>query len=397
MEWLSTWNVNMPNGRIYFLGALYHTLGGFSHLPRFVGKIADHLDPLAYERGAVLDKVQYLRENLTRVEGPVGDREALGLLIAEDLGAVETILLKRRVTAKIDQETDYHNELRRCRDKAIKLLNAIGLKANPPKIFFVEELPSPYDQAGYSALTADMGDEEKHGIKAGVYFVNEGLRPFYSKFLLVHELIHSILGDKSPSLLGRGLEEGLAEIVGSIYLSSKILGTEITRNLFVYNRLSYGHRKFWELYMDYTRQAAFLLHRFGLDGLVSLLGGGREKVKDIENLCLRMEFQSIGLPAGNWNSDLSDLVDYLALAFGRNLVVSPLAKYLSRYVLPGRTTTEILAEGNAERDAGKKALRELQDQVSIALFRSDQVIVSSTDCGFLSPGTVIRYDIPGSE
>src|SRR6266700_4778460 len=119
-------------------------------------------------------------------------------------------------------------------------------------------------------------------MEPGIYFPESRLRPFYSEFLLSHELIHVILGKISPNLLARGLEEGIAKLIGALYLSNQILGKDLTINLFIYNRLSYRHQQFWELYMDATRQAKFLYQRFGLQGIVELMKSGREKLKKVE-------------------------------------------------------------------------------------------------------------------
>lgn len=384
----------MNNGRIYFVGALYHVYGSFSHLQHFMRRIADELNPLPYERNAVLTAVDELIKQYELVESKIDDAVALRLLMAEDLKKVRQALISDEIAQQIENETPTEENLIKCRDKGITILSNLGLTVNAPEIFIVDELPPPYNGAGYAVLTTDEGDYQDHGITPGLHFLKDRLRPFYSQFLLLHEMLHSILGSRSPLLFGRGLEEGLAEIVGSIYLSSKVLGRELTKNIFIYNRLSYGHNQFWEIYLDYTRQAAHLYHRFGLEGLLALINGGREKIKEVEDKCLRDQLTSIELPSGGWDSEVTDLINFLTMSFGRNLVVSPLAKYLSPYVERAKTVVEIVTQAGVELEAGRKALEELQNRIVVAVLREDRAVISLSDTLLLSPGAIIRYEIP---
>jgi hypothetical protein len=386
----------MLNGRSYFLGALYHTRGGFSHLQNFVKKFSDRLNSLPFERKPVLEQVQLLLKEYTQVNVPIGEEEALKLMLAEDLRAVETILQDDFITRKIDARQQIDVELNNRRDEAVDLLRKLGVRLESPQVFVVDELPPPYIDRGYSAFTADEGDYETHGITPGLYFPKSDVIPFYSEFLLVHELIHTVLGKHSPYLIARGLEEGLAELIGSMFLSSKILGKEITTNLFIYNRLGYGFNQFWELYLDATRQATFLHQRFGLQSLLSILNEGRGRVKEVENFCLRMEFDKINLPYSEIDPELSKLSDYISLAFGRNFVVSPLAKYLTRFIHPGDKVTDILKKATVDVSAGKKSIYELQDRVLLLALSADQAEVTWSDCELYSEGPVLRYDISGS-
>lgn len=389
------------NGRIYFIAALYHVRGSFSRLPDFIKHFASQFKALPYERVAVLEKVRQLREEYSHIDGIVGQEEALKLMLAEDLYKVEKILLKDEIASEIDKRQEIQAVLQKCRDWAVDQLLTIGIRLNSPSIHLVEELPAPYADQGYSSFVADLEDYNLYGIKPGVYFVKNYLRPFYSEHLLLHELIHVALSENNPKFSARGLEEGFAELIGAMFLSSKILGKELTTNLFIYNRLGHGQQQFWELYMDVTRQATLLYHRFGLQGIVSLINSGREKLKEVENYCLQMEFDHIDLPKGQTDDDLTDISDFLTLAFSRNLVVSPLAKYLSRFVRPDCTIAELLKEANVDQEAGTKALMELKRRVYLVSFldTSDDLgteFIHRTDCNWLSEGALIRYEVAES-
>jgi hypothetical protein len=386
------------NGKTYLLSAIYHTRGSFSHLPRFLKQVIPYFCSLPYERAPVLEKVRQLRQEYATFQVPITQEEALKLMISRDLQAIEQVLLDDAIARSIDQRQDMSVVLRRVRDKAVDLLQSMGVQIEPPEIVFVTELPFPYNQRGYSAFTADQGDKEKYHMHPGIYFPIKRLRPFYSEFLLVHEMIHAILGKTDPYLLARGLEEGLAELIGSMYLSSRILGKELTINLFIYNRLSSDHQRFWESYLDATRMALLLHQRAGLQGILTLLTQGRRRLKQIEDYCLQMEFDKIDLPQGKTDPELTTIADFLTLAFQRNLVVSPLAKYLASYVQPGYTLKQILQDAQVEKDAGLNALSELENGVNLASYssesdKSDARIVNWSDCDRLSRGSTIRYEI----
>lgn len=384
----------MPNGLVYLSGGFYHSLENLSHLSRFLRKFEDRLKPLPFDKDSVLKAINQIILEYKQVDGKIDNEVALRLLMADDLQKVAQILTSTELPKKIESEVPFEENLTIYRDKGVSILRDLGLTIDPPDIFILDKLPAPYDKASYSVIATDEDDYKQHGIAPGLHFLKEKLRPFLSPFLLLHELIHTVLGLKSPLLFGRGLEEGLAEIIGSMYLSSKILGKELTTNLFIYNRLSYPPNQFWEIYLDYTRQAAYLYREFGLNGLVAIIEKGREDIKSIENNCLRNNLSKINLPKGQWDNDLTDMVNFLLFTFPRNLVVSPLAKYLAPFVLPYKTTIEVLTEANVELESGRQALQELQTRIVMAVFREDLAVVSLSDSELLAPGSVIRYEIP---
>ncbi len=114
-----------------------------------------------------------------------------------------------------------------------------------------------------------------------------------------------------------------------------------------------------------------------------------------------MEFDRIELPKGQPDQELADISDFLSLAFCRNLIVSPLAKYLSRFVRPERAISDILIEAKVEREAGLRAIKELKTRVCLASFLDDSddfanECITMTDCERLSKGSFIRYEFPES-
>lgn len=241
-------------------------------------------------------------------------------------------------------------------------------------------------------MAADQGDFEIHGIEPGVYFLKSKLRPIYSEFILLHELTHVALGKKSPDLLGRGLEEGFAELLGAMFLSSKVLGENISRNLFIYNRLSFGFNHFWEMYLDYTRMANHIFNTIGIKGVVEIINSGRDEVKKVENALLLGKKNILKkYHKGNFDAKTKHIIDDVTLNFGRNLVVSPGAKYISSFVKKGMTMNEICTLAKVDLKKGKELLKELQTKIYICQFRDDDVTCTFNDCDFISKH--LRYEI----
>jgi hypothetical protein len=381
----------MYTGRTLLIGALYHHRGNFSHLPGFMSVVGSRLENIPYDRNLLIPVLDEIVEEFTTLQGKIDNDGAKKLLVADDIMAAKSCLKDENIYARLLSEANVESSLQSCLSEALAIFHEHGLQITEPRLNIVDQFPEPYNQAGYSAIATDEGDWSQHGIEPGLYFVRDGLRPIYSKFLLVHELIHIALGAKSPMSLGRGLEEGLAEIVGSMFMSCQILGQESTKNLFIYNRLSYGFNHFWELYLDYTRQAAYLYHKFGMNGLIELINRGREFIKKTEVLCLAGRFSEISLPEGGWIKEVTDIVDFLCLTYGRNLSITPLAYYLARYIAPGKTTVEILTEANVSMEPGRVAIEELQNEVFISQFKSDWSISTFSDAQLLSVNGTLRY------
>src|SRR5438034_7923394 len=292
----------MANARAYLFGAFYHISASCGHLPRLMNTIGARLDGVPYDGPSVLKVIREIADKFESISGKIDDKTALQLLIARDLRKVEAVLLDEAITKSVDAEFPFEQNLLNARDQGVDILRSLGLEIEAPAIFVVDDLPPPYHRANYSVIAADEDDRQQHGIAPGLYFLREKLRPFHSRFLLLHELVHTVLGIRSPFDFGRGLEEGIAEVLGGFYLSWMVLGKELTTKLFIYNRLSYPHKQFWDLYLDYTRQAAFIYLNFGLEGLISLLRGGRQAVKRVETQCLENRLHEIDLPKGAWDS-----------------------------------------------------------------------------------------------
>lgn len=385
--------MNMLTGVACLHSAAYFSRVEFSRLRSFLGHLSSQFEHLPCLPDAVAARVdQVIVDTERSISRPLGQDGARSLLIAADLKKLRDTLRSPTFRDSLASQIPVEDRLQTTLDQAVSALAAIGLQGARPLLFFVDEIPPPYDKADYSAIATDQDDLSQHGITPGIYMVRSKLRPFYSQHLLCHELIHPVAAFRNPALLGRGLEEGLAELVGGMFLSMQVLGPQVARQVFVQNRLWYGASQFWDLYLDYTRQASYLYQRFGLVGLAELLRRGRDGIKEVELALLTNRFDLIELPSGGWDLALDELVASTTQAFCRNLVVSPLAKYLLPYVVAGRPATDILREAGVAEEQGMAALQELQERVVVSVL-SDSGVVTLSDAPLLSSAGIIRYEL----
>ena len=204
--------------------------------------------------------------------------------------------------------------------------------------------------------------------------------PFYSENLLAHELLHWVISQPNPFLLGRGLEEGICELLGSLYLSASVLGFEEARNIFVHRRLYFGsYEQFWEGYLDSARQAPYIYLQGGIDALLELDTQGRPAIKNAEDLILEGQPQSFtGQHAAETDRFTRLLMDLL-LMYPRNFVVGPIAKFIANNLSQGDTPSDIASSTGIDRKLIDEALKELQERVFVLLYDRDSASVTYSD------------------
>lgn len=371
------------NGLKYIEGGIYHIKGKFDNIENFLEYLPRYFGEIPFDKKEVLEKIDETIELFSKgANEKINQQKALQLVISNELKDVKEELKHLDIENPIIKLEDYHQKY--CTHFSKVLEENIEF----PELYIVENFPAPYDKLKAEALAPDKADEEMYGIPLGIYFLKDFLSPYYSAYLLPHEIVHVIIGKPNPYLLGRGLEEGLADLFGSIYGGMHILGENVTTNLTIYNRLSHLSA-YWDIYRDYLRQGAYIYHRFGFDGIRELILGGRDIIKKVERQLMK-GIWDLDLPSGNWDKKLDCVLDYLLSTFIRNLVVSPLAKYLSAYISVGDTVSGILREHNIDRTQGRRAIYELQNKVFVLLINEKGTIDYYDD--WISEH--LRYKIP---
>lgn len=371
------------NGLQYLMGAIYKTRCEFASAEGFEEYLRPHFAQLPFDHQPVLKRLTSLIDEFEVPAGDIDSKKALQLVVAQDLRRLSEVLNAERMG---DPETGLEDH--RARYEA--LLRDAGLSFQSPKLFIVDKFPSPYDQMDWSATSPDLADQESYGIEAGNYFKKKYLVPYRSEILLAHEMIHAIIGQIDSRWLGRGLEEGIAVIFGELYVGARVFGPDITYLYTLYQWFDARATQLNTLYADYARMAALIYRRYGLDGLTTLIRGGRTKIKDVEQACLEGDFD-LDLPEGGWDAAYSLLVDRVAMATVNNMYVSPMGSLVARHVKVGDTVEEIAVKAGISEEQVSVALEELQRKVFLVV--TDDGRVDYSDVGIVSKSRSLRYYI----
>ncbi|MBA7470513.1 hypothetical protein ES707_05800 [subsurface metagenome] len=365
-------------------GKAYLIKGQFADLGFFLKKVSNYIKESRIEKSNILYTVQSTIEYLKNKSGPVTQESALKRLIADDLKKIVNMENSEKV---IDTQEMLAAQYEDYKD----ILAKFGFNIKYPKIYFVDNFPKPYHTMQWSACSPDKEDEIKYGIKPGFYFRKDKLVPFKSSFILAHEIIHAIIAASDPFFIGRGLEDGICDLVGSVLLGGRVIGFDICKNYLTYEYLSYHNNQFSEIYLDYFRLATSLYLQFGFDGIFYLIKRGRQAIKKVESSCLSGTFNEINLPMGQWDLNVNRLVNFITLMYPRNMVVSPLAKFIAGFLKKGDSVRKIIAINNIDASQGEEAIRELQERVYLVLINGD--VIDYSEIEYLETNNFLRYEL----
>lgn len=367
-------------------GALFISPGKFSDYWDFVEFFFEDFKELEYDDIEIIKKKLLNLIKDLEISGKVKTPEqAFQKLAARDLNKVFNSL------DKMPSSTEMTTRLKNGFSFAVKYLHELGINFPAPDFYIVSEFPKPYNNMDWVAFAPDKADQESYKISAGVYLLEKELAPNYSEPILAHEIVHTAIGKKKPNLLGRGLEEGVAELLGNLAIGSRIVGPEVAQNQFIFSHMGSHYYQTLQINVDYFRQVAAIYQKFGIEGIAQLVIDGREKIKEVEKLCLTGNFSKIKLPSGIWDDQLSEIVCFLSSCFVPNLVVSPLAAYVAEFIQPGLTVTDISNSSRVEHNLVVKAIEEIQNRTFTILVDNNQVAYSDLD--FILSTNSFRYEV----
>jgi hypothetical protein len=374
-------------GYSLFLGATYATRLRSSSAYNFASALERQLGNVFVDPASMQAKLRRIEVTLTpTIHGStIGHKEALEYCLQHDLNSV--IATFGNITS-----SHFSIDLERSYERYVDEVSSHGIVIKSP-LRIVDNFPRPYRNADAWAIQCDADDVRRLGIKTGIYFRRELIAPVLSQAVLAHEVFHACFAQVRSDRLARGLEEGLAEIIG-FHLSSKLLGREVAKNVFANMLLQYPSEQTEAVQRDSFLQAVVMYQHFGLEGIWEIMRRGqrkgREEVKRIEKMCLTGSFNKAPLPKEGWTQELNEFCDFIS-CFPYNTVISPLAYYLAEKMHSNQRVSDFLQQNNVSPRQGRKALRELQDRVYLILLDKDKIVWDETK-EFLDSGT-LRYEL----
>lgn len=374
--------------RIVFMGALYHAGVRCSYLPGFLEICGPILDQ-AYDSRLALGRAVSLRVDSLKASS---DRTtALARLCARDLRRIQAVINDTGVAIP-DNIDEIEEQILSAGRMARDILGEFGISVIHSELHLVEQLPEPFGHNGASALAIDEADKQAYGLRPGIYMLRDSLRPFYSANLYLHELIHTVLGADDPEKVAHGLEEGLADLVGAIWLSAQIMGPELTRNIFVLNRLSSQYNPVWERYLDSARRLCMEYMTSGPTALIDMLRGGRGGLYARE---VSLGIQSSLVPQGGQPDEQDDLVHLatdLLIGYPRSFVVSPEAYLFAEQSKSGLSVAEVATAAGLSLQEGNSAAAELRDSMGAIFLRKDNIVILEGEAASTLSMSWLRYE-----
>ncbi|MEV0001798.1 hypothetical protein AB0H28_05845 [Micromonospora sp. NPDC050980] len=348
--------------RLY--AGIYLSPTRFANIERFVDAAGPYLhrtdgdDPVAALRRAA---------SAARPDGPLADDDlATRWLLAEELRSIADAEVPAAV---VPAEQALHDAVAPVRAR----LAALGLPLDDRPVSVVDRYPAPFGDVGLAAFVPGRDQARAAGTELAVHLRRDRLRPFHSVTILAHELVHTVT-DRAGTPYGiKGLEEGLAELLGCCWAAAAVVPAPALRAILLHGRQGAGRAPLWTVYGDHLRQAALLYREYGLTGLAALVTAGRERIREVEVAVLTGRHRDLDLPRGGWDESTARLLDGLTGGSLPSYVLAPLDLLLADHVQDGRTLAEVCALADVPPAVGVPRLG--ATAAATALFRVDGEVV----------------------
>jgi len=378
-----------PSAHNFVAGLAFATAGRFTDPNVFVSALESEgaLAPEA-SAAAALKELRVFIETWGKLEDVVSQgltREAARrhVLAADAALALE---LAEQVPAELLSPDSVETATR----QLMTVARNLGLDVEYARLRIVEEFPEPHSEASFAAMTYDRGDQRLHGIEPGVVLLRDQLRPLYSIGLLAHEFTHLVIGRVDTDILARGLEEGIADLVGQLLFARNLMPQEVCERLLWNSRSRYGRDQLGRLYRDGLLGASALYLALGDNGMVDLLRGaneeGRQVIHNVEReLAAGVLMNATRAGEGAFRGFAQSFV-----AMTPDLVVSPLAFVMACQLSVHEDVESVCSRLNLDATEAAESLEELQSRVFLAV-ESDGVITSNEGPFYAELGQ-LRYD-----
>jgi len=356
-------------------GALYTSSCRMANIDYFI----DHLEKIVHldeagDQSSTKNLLLKAAEELGRSKLIESDSAAQKKLLAEDLNRLaNSNFFERELLPSVADEV--HGSISAIHHR----LTGLGMHLRSAELFVVQKFPPPFDKFSWAAFAPDSEDEQEFGIKRGIYFKQDKLRPFYSQALYAHEVIHTITGEVDPEVYVGGLEEGIAEILGTCFAGLDVLPFEVVRNILFYGRHGVDRENLWSLYRDHTRQAFGLYQRFGLAGLAELVRKGRARIHDASSAALSLQHEELDLTPGNFDPETSKLLELFCLSFVPSHSYSPLDCLLLLNTRSGLTLTEVCESASVNPAIGVPRLKEVGNASALFVVNGNKIGYSNLE------------------
>lgn len=360
-------------------GLAYISSSSFGHPLRYVSHLLDitGLDDLSDANdleGTFTDIDNIL---LTKMEENPNDN--LSWCIHHDLHNVSCgVKLLKGVS---QSESGFFNDFQTVLD----VYSENGIITDDIYLEIVSSFPKPYSEFNFWAMSYDISDKTKYGLKPGVFLKEDYLMPFYTPFLIAHEIIHSLIGKKNSTRLARGLEDGIGDVLGSLFIAGENMPYSLCETMLFHSRMHYPQGQFWQTYQNNTFQA-FVLHEIvGITGLFEIVKRcqleSRTFIKNIELMLHQQDYQGIiDSISGNISKpDIRIQGTYRKFStFPQSLSVSKLAYRVAHSVQIGISIEDISKSTGLKKDEVVAALEELNTRVFLVVEKDNLIVVDET-------------------
>jgi hypothetical protein len=362
-------------GRELLYCAMYVSSCRTANIDRFVDFLNEHKDLDTAIRPAQFGEFTANLATMVDVLGTVQcEEDAQRTLMANDLRHLADVdLAGMELPASVEDAIAEGEPIIRSR------LEAIGMKAESSALTIVDQFPPPFDKFDWAAFAPDREDEEEFGIPQGIYFKRERLRPLYSQALYAHEVVHTATGQIDPDVYATGMEEGIAEIVGTCYGGLGVLSPRVLKNILVYGRHGVERPAIWSLYRDHTRQAFLLYCEFGLKGLVALINRGRAAIHRAATAVLDGTYRKLDLPRGDVDEETRDVLQFACLGYVPSHAYSPMECLLTMHVERGRTVKEVCRAAGVDPTVGVAGIESVSAKSALFVIDGDAIGYSNVE------------------
>ncbi len=372
------------NGSKAIGGALYISNCKFGNVLAFRDFIMKEFNNIPFEKKEIVSKIEEYIDTKSHIVGEIGQKDAKNLLIIEDLKNIKDTIISNPLEDPFKSIDKYVN-------KYCEKINKIGIELDDVKTFIVEKFPKPFENAGGTAINFDVADKRKYGIEEGIYFKEDRILPYSTQILASHEIIHRAASMKHPHLLARGIEDGICDYVGILYICREIIGSDACKNLVFHLRFRHHPGSDWNRYTTNLQQAAVLYINYGFESLIEIIKEGRILMEDVEKKLFLGKIDEIPIiKKGNWIEDITNF-SYRILTYEKTLVVSPLALLIAKNINSGDNIKSFFRDNNIKEREGAKAIEELYETHFVLISDGEKITCDRSKL-YLDAG-VMRYFI----